>query len=203
MALRIIQWGTGAVGKEVLATILDPRSGLELVGVKVYSDDKNGVDAGALIGREHVGVLATTDVERMLGLEADCVAGSQQHCVTAITPMKICCSYRCAVTHHQCTATLILAKCTPHCSVLLCKTGWQQPCVTAIAPMKIHCAYSCAMHPPPRLAAALCHCNYTYEDLLFIQVCKNPPPMHCNTDFGNALHTAQCCSAKQAHSSIV
>ncbi len=28
MALRIIQWGTGAVGKEVLAAVLDPRSGL-------------------------------------------------------------------------------------------------------------------------------------------------------------------------------
>ena len=73
MALRIIQWGTGAVGKEVLATVLDPRSGLELVGVKVYSDDKDGVDAGALIGRDPVGVAATTDVERVLSIEADCV----------------------------------------------------------------------------------------------------------------------------------
>jgi hypothetical protein len=45
MALRIIQWGTGAVGKEVLAAVLDPRSGLELAGVRVYSDDKDGVDA--------------------------------------------------------------------------------------------------------------------------------------------------------------
>ena len=61
MALRIIQWGTGAVGREALATILDPRSGLELVGVKVYSDDKDGVDAGTLIGRDPVGVTATTD----------------------------------------------------------------------------------------------------------------------------------------------
>jgi hypothetical protein len=44
MPLRIVQWGTGAIGKELLATILDPRSGLELAGVKVYSDDKDGVD---------------------------------------------------------------------------------------------------------------------------------------------------------------
>jgi hypothetical protein len=73
MAHRIIQWGTGAVGKEVLATVLDPRSGLELAGVRVYSDDKDGVDAGVLIGREPVGVLATTDVERILGTDADCV----------------------------------------------------------------------------------------------------------------------------------
>jgi hypothetical protein len=73
MAHRIIQWGTGAVGREVLRGALDPRSGLELVGVKVYSDDKEGVDAGSLIGGEAVGVAATTDADRVLALDADCV----------------------------------------------------------------------------------------------------------------------------------
>jgi 2,4-diaminopentanoate dehydrogenase len=73
MGLRIIQWGTGAVGREALATILDPRSGLELVGVKAHSADKDGVDAGTLIGRDPVGVLATTDLDRVLAVEADCV----------------------------------------------------------------------------------------------------------------------------------
>jgi hypothetical protein len=73
MALRIIQWGTGAVGKEVLAGILDPRSGLELAGVRVYSDDKAGVDAGLLLGREPVGVTASADVGRVLEIDADCV----------------------------------------------------------------------------------------------------------------------------------
>ena len=45
-----------------------------------------------------------------------CKTGLQQACITAITPMKICWSYSCAVTHHQCTATLVL-ECTPtaHC----------------------------------------------------------------------------------------
>ena len=44
MALRIIQWGTGAVGREALATILDPRSGLELVGViEEVRDNHEGV----------------------------------------------------------------------------------------------------------------------------------------------------------------
>ena len=32
-----------------------------------------------------------------------------------------------------------------------------------------------------RLAAGLYHSNYTYEDLLFIQVCSDPTPVHCNT----------------------
>jgi len=73
MTLRIVQWGTGAVGKAVLATVLDPRSGLELVGVKVYSDDKDGVDAGVLLGGDPVGVTASRDVDAILALDADCV----------------------------------------------------------------------------------------------------------------------------------
>lgn len=70
---RVIAWGTGAVGREVLAGVLDPRSGLELVGVRVYSDDKNGVDAGTLLGRDGVGVAASSDVAAVLALDADCV----------------------------------------------------------------------------------------------------------------------------------
>jgi hypothetical protein len=72
-ACRVIQWGTGAVGRELLTAILDHRSDLELVGVKVYSDDKNGVDAGHLVGLESTGVAATTDVDQILACEADCV----------------------------------------------------------------------------------------------------------------------------------
>ena len=37
MPLRVIQWGTGAVGTEILATILDHRPDLELVGVELFS----------------------------------------------------------------------------------------------------------------------------------------------------------------------
>ena len=70
---RVIQWATGAVGKEVLATVIEHRPDLELVGVKVFSSDKDGVDAGALVGREPVGVAATTDVDRALATDADCV----------------------------------------------------------------------------------------------------------------------------------
>jgi 2,4-diaminopentanoate dehydrogenase len=70
---RVIQWGTGAIGAELLTAIFDHRPDLELVGVKVYSDAKEGIDAGVLIGRDRVGVEATTDLERILGLDADCV----------------------------------------------------------------------------------------------------------------------------------
>lgn len=71
--LRVIQWGTGAVGRELIATILDHRPDLRLVGVKVYSANKDGADAGTLAGREPIGVAATTDSDAVVALDADCV----------------------------------------------------------------------------------------------------------------------------------
>jgi hypothetical protein len=73
MTYRVIQWGTGAVGTEMITTILDHRRDLELVGAKVYSASKDGVDIGTLVGRDPIGVPATADVERILALDADCV----------------------------------------------------------------------------------------------------------------------------------
>jgi hypothetical protein len=72
-ARRVIQWGTGAVGTELIATILDHRSDLQLVGVKVYSHAKDGVDVGELAQRAPVGVAATTDTAALVALDADCV----------------------------------------------------------------------------------------------------------------------------------
>ena len=71
--LRIIQWATGAVGTEMITAILDHRPDLELVGARVYSDVKNGVDIGTLVDRAPIGVAATTDVAEILALEADLV----------------------------------------------------------------------------------------------------------------------------------
>ncbi|TGB40352.1 dihydrodipicolinate reductase [Mycolicibacterium peregrinum] len=73
MTYRVIQWGTGAVGIESLAATLDDRPDLDLVGVRVYSDAKNGVDVGDLLGRAPIGIRATSDVQAILDLEADCV----------------------------------------------------------------------------------------------------------------------------------
>ena len=61
---RVIAWGTGAVGREMLTAILDHRDDMVVVGARVYSTDKNGVDVGTLLGRAPIGVLATTDVDR-------------------------------------------------------------------------------------------------------------------------------------------
>lgn len=70
--LRVIQWNTGKVGKLALRAILDdPR--LELVGVFAHSDDKVGKDAGALCGRPDTGIIATSDIDALLALNADSV----------------------------------------------------------------------------------------------------------------------------------
>jgi len=47
---------------------------LELVGLKVYSDAKIGLDAGALVGLPDTGIVATDSVDEILAGEADCVA---------------------------------------------------------------------------------------------------------------------------------
>lgn len=62
MVYRVVQWGTGAVGVEAIRGILD-HPDLELAGVKVYSDEKVGRDAGDLAGCERVGVTAGKDVD--------------------------------------------------------------------------------------------------------------------------------------------
>ena len=71
--LRVIAWGTGAVGSEMVTTILDHRPDLEIVGARVYSPAKAGADIGALVGRDPIGVKATADVDEILALQADCV----------------------------------------------------------------------------------------------------------------------------------
>ena len=70
---RVILWGPGSIGSELLTAIIDHRDDLEIVGVKVYSESKNGVDAGTLVGRDPIGVTATTDDDAIVALDADCV----------------------------------------------------------------------------------------------------------------------------------
>jgi hypothetical protein len=72
MSYRVIQWATGNVGKYALRAIIEHPE-LELVGVFVYNPEKHGRDAGELLGDSPMGVLATTDLDVILGLDADCV----------------------------------------------------------------------------------------------------------------------------------
>ena len=69
---RVVQWATGNVGRRALRAVLD-RDVFELVGVYAFSPDKVGHDAGELAGIAPVGVLATDDVDALIGQAPDCV----------------------------------------------------------------------------------------------------------------------------------
>lgn len=72
MSLKVIQWATGVVGRAAIQYVITHPQ-LELVGCWVHSADKDGVDAGELAGGEAIGILATTDIDALVALEAGCV----------------------------------------------------------------------------------------------------------------------------------
>jgi 2,4-diaminopentanoate dehydrogenase len=72
MTYRVIQWGTGNVGRHALRAIIT-RPDFELVGLKVYSPDKVGRDAGEFVGEPATGILATDSIDDILAIKADCV----------------------------------------------------------------------------------------------------------------------------------
>jgi len=73
MTLRVVEWSTGTVGRLAIAGIL-ARPELELVGVWVSSDAKDGKDVGELanLGRE-LGITATQDRDALIALKPDCI----------------------------------------------------------------------------------------------------------------------------------
>ncbi len=102
--------------------------------------------------------------------------------------MKVCCSCRCALTQHQCTATLVKV-------LLLCKRCSKQAlcCCNYIYedflfiracsdPTPMLCSATQGKTDSPlfsaalqnRLTAGLSHCKYTYKGLFFIQVYSDP-----------------------------
>lgn len=70
--LRVIQWGTGNVGRHAVAA-LSLHPDLKLVGALVYSDAKAGRDVGEICGVGDLGVPATRDRDEIVALDADCV----------------------------------------------------------------------------------------------------------------------------------
>ncbi len=73
MTTRVVVWGTGNVGRPAIRAVL-ASSELELAGVLVSNPAKVGVDAGVLAGVADTGVLATDDIEAVLGAAPDAVA---------------------------------------------------------------------------------------------------------------------------------
>ncbi len=69
---RVIQWATGKVGKVAIQHFVD-NPVFELVGVYVTNPEKVNQDAGDIAGTRATGVLATSDIDALIALEADCV----------------------------------------------------------------------------------------------------------------------------------
>ena len=73
MTKRIVVWGTGFVGKMVIAEIVGHPL-FDLVGVGVSNPDKVGLDVGEICGLgAAVGVTATDDVDALIALAPDAV----------------------------------------------------------------------------------------------------------------------------------
>ena len=69
---RVVVWSTGGVGSNAIRAIAR-RPDLDLVGVWVHTPEKVGRDAGELAGVDPLGVLATDDIDSLIGLAPDCV----------------------------------------------------------------------------------------------------------------------------------
>ncbi len=69
---RVVVWSTGGVGSNAIRAIAR-RPDLDLVGVWVHTPEKVGRDAGELAGVDPLGVVATDDIDLLIGLAPDCV----------------------------------------------------------------------------------------------------------------------------------
>ena len=72
MTIRVVQWGSGNVGVQAIATVA-ARDDMELVGLLVKNPDKAGLDAGEIARIDPLGVAATADVDEIVALDADVV----------------------------------------------------------------------------------------------------------------------------------
>lgn len=69
---RVIQWGTGAVGKYCIRTTAQ-RPDLVQAGARVFTPNKAGLDVGEIAGIGPLGVRATLDKQAIYDLNADVV----------------------------------------------------------------------------------------------------------------------------------
>jgi hypothetical protein len=70
---RVVLWGPGQMGIGALRAVIQ-HPGLDLCGLVVHSESKEGRDAGDLCGLPTTGIVATRDVDAALAIDADVVA---------------------------------------------------------------------------------------------------------------------------------
>ena len=69
---KVIQWATGITGQASLRAIIR-NPNLELVAVKVYSPEKDGKDAGQIVGLGSTEITCTVAPIQILRTDADSV----------------------------------------------------------------------------------------------------------------------------------
>lgn len=74
---RVAQWATGRIGTSSLRELIQCPQ-MELVGVYVHSESKEGCDAGELCGLPTVGVAATRDINQIIAARPDCVVANME-----------------------------------------------------------------------------------------------------------------------------
>jgi 2,4-diaminopentanoate dehydrogenase len=70
--IKIMVWGPGKLGRIAIWEILQ-NPAFELVAVGAYSDAKNAVDVGTLLGLDEIGLRASTERDALMTVETDCV----------------------------------------------------------------------------------------------------------------------------------
>jgi 2,4-diaminopentanoate dehydrogenase len=72
MKYKVAQWATGNVGAASLRQMLRAPN-IDVVGLYVYSPDKEGRDAGEIVGEQPIGVRATRDIAEICASDAETV----------------------------------------------------------------------------------------------------------------------------------
>lgn len=105
---RVVQFSTGNVGRHSLRTIIG-RPDLELVGVHASGPDKAGRDAADLCGlAEPTGILATSDLDTLVALGADCVVYTSQGETRPMEAIEQMCRFLAAGTNVVATSMVWL-----------------------------------------------------------------------------------------------
>ena len=72
LVYRVIQWGAGN-NAQALIRAVHQHPDLELVGCRVWSEEKDGIDVGVLAGIGPIGISATSDAQSLVDTDADVV----------------------------------------------------------------------------------------------------------------------------------
>ena len=129
-----------------------------------------------------------------------CIKGSQQACVTAVTPTKICSSYSCAVAQHQGIAALPGQNAVPTAQLSPNRIAGQaqhaQECILCITFTVFLCCRLLGLHEQQQGSKRQgCHaCWFMFQEL--------PAPLQAVMSGGLLSFSLQCCDMLHVYAMI-